>query len=60
MPEFLGAVVGLEQTFFNVSESVGVVELCTNVSFPVIDCPIPFRFFVTISTGSAEFEAGTV
>ena len=44
------AVVGLEQTFFRVSESVGVVELCANVSFPVVDCPIKFPFEVNLST----------
>ena len=43
---YVGAVVGLEQTFFSVSEDVGVVELCANVSFPVIDCPIKFPFEV--------------
>ena len=49
------AVVGLEQTFFRVSEDVGVVELCANVSSPVIDCPIAFPFEVQLSTrdGSA-------
>ena len=44
------AVVGLEQTFFRVSASVGVVELCANVSFPVVDCPIKFPFEVNLST----------
>ena len=50
-----GAVVGLEQTFFRVSEDVGVVELCANVSSPVIDCPIAFPFEVHLTThdGSA-------
>ena len=47
---YAAAVVGLEQTFFRVSESVGVVELCANVSFPVIDCPIKFPFEVQLST----------
>ena len=52
------AVVGLEQTFFSVSEGVGVVELCVNVSSPVIDCPIKFRFEIQLSTrdGSAGNE----
>ena len=44
------AVVGLEQTFFRVSESVGVVELCAIVSFPVIDCPIALSFNVSLSS----------
>ena len=47
---FTGAVVGLEQTFFRVTESVGVVELCVTVSFPTIDCPITFPFDVILST----------
>ena len=47
---YVGAVVGLEQTFFRVSGDVGVVELCANVSFPVIDCPIKFPFEVQLST----------
>ena len=48
-------MVGLEQTFFSVSEDVGVVELCANVSSPVNDCPIKFPFEVQLSTldGSA-------
>ena len=54
----IGAVVGLEQTFFRVSEGVGVVELCANVSFPVIDCPIAFPFDVQLSTFNGT--AGTV
>ena len=45
-----GAVVGLEQTFFRMSEGVGVVELCVNVSFPVVECPIKFPFEVNLST----------
>ena len=44
------ACVGLEQTFFRVSESVGVVELCANVSSPDVDCPIKFPFEVNLST----------
>ena len=43
-------VVGLERTFFSVSEDVGVVELCAGVYFPVIDCPIAFPFDVRLST----------
>ena len=44
------ACVGLEQTFFRVSESVGLVELCAIVSSPVVDCPIKFPFEVNLST----------
>ena len=44
------ACVGLEQTFFRVSEGVDVVELCANVSSPVVDCPIKFPFEVNLST----------
>ena len=46
----LGAVVGLEQTFFRVSEGIGVVEICAIVSFPDVDCPIKFPFEVNLST----------
>ena len=43
------AVVGLEQTFFRVSEGVGLVELCAIVSFPDVECPIHFPFKVNLS-----------
>ena len=48
-------MVGLEETFFRVSENIGLVELCVNVSFPDIECPIEFPFNVRLSTrnGSA-------
>ena len=52
------ATVGLEQTFFRVSEDVGVVELCANVSFPVIECPVAFPFDVQLST--SDGSAGMV
>ena len=42
--------MGLERTSFLVMENVGVVEVCVNVSFPVIDCPIAFPFDVILST----------
>ena len=45
-----GAVVGLEQTFFRVEENVGFIEVCVNVSFPDIECPIEFPFQVELST----------
>ena len=44
------AVVGLEQTFFRVSENVGMVELCARVFEPDIQCPIEFPFSVSLST----------
>ena len=43
------AVVGLENTFYEVSEGVGLVEVCAIVNSPSIDCPIPFPFNVKIS-----------
>ena len=49
------AVVGLEKTFYSVTEDVGVVEVCAIVYIPTIDCPIEFPFDVRLSTrdGSA-------
>ena len=51
-----GATVGLEQTFFRVAENEGYIELCANVSFPEISCPIEFPFNVSLST--ADGTAG--
>ena len=50
--------MGLERTFYQVSDGVGVVEVCAIVHSPVIDCPIEFQFNVTLSTldGSAGEE----
>ena len=48
--------MGLEQTFFHVMQGVGYVELCANVSFPEITCPIEFPFDVSLST--ADGTAG--
>ena len=47
------AVVGLEKTFYEFSEDVGVVTVCAIVYIPDIICPIQFAFNVTLST-SAE------
>ena len=49
------AVVGLQRTFFRVSESVEVVELYAIVSSPDIDCPVAFPFEIILSAldGSA-------
>ena len=44
------AVVGLEKTFYQVSEDVGVVEVCAIVYSPTIVCPINFPFNVSLST----------
>ena len=43
-------VVGLEKTFYIVPEDVGLVELCVNVSSPIIECPITFPFQVSLTT----------
>ena len=49
------AVVGLERTLYQVSEDVGVVEVCAIVFSPSSPCPIAFPFNVRLSTddGSA-------
>ena len=44
------AVVGLERTFYQVPEDVGVVEVCAVVYSPNITCPIEFSFAVGLST----------
>ena len=49
-------MVGLEQTFFSVSEDVAYVELCAIVLFPDITCPIEFPFEVGVLT--ADVTAG--
>ena len=43
-------MVGLERTFYRVSESVGVVSVCAVVYSPNISCPIQFPFTVALST----------
>ena len=52
------AVVGLERTFYQVSENVGVVEVCAIVYSPEGDCPIEFLFDVNliITNGRAGKE----
>ena len=50
------AVVGLEQTFYYISEDGGAVEVCVVVHLPDIDCPIQFPFIVLLST--RDFSAG--
>ena len=44
------AVVGLDRILYNVSECVGVVEVCAVVISPDINCPIGFPFIVVIKT----------
>ena len=43
-------MVGLERTFYQVSEDVGVVEVCAIVYSPEGDCPIEFLFTVRLTT----------
>ena len=43
-------MVGLEETFYQVTEGVGVVEVCAVVYSPDIPCPINFPFSAVLST----------
>ena len=54
------AVVGLERTFYQVSEDVGVVEVCAIVFSPngIISCPIAFSFDVSLSTNDNSAGEG--
>ena len=54
---FSDAVVGLERTFYSVSEDVGMLEVCAIVASPDIGCPIQFPFQVSLST--TDGSAGT-
>ena len=45
---FAAAVVDLERTFYQVSEDVGVVEVCAIVYNPSGACPITFPFNVAL------------
>ena len=47
---YTAAVVGLERTFYTVSEDDGIVEVCAIVTDPDIMCPIEFPFQVNFST----------
>ena len=53
---YTDAVVGLERTFYQASEDVGVVEVCAIVRNPTIVCPIAFPFNINFST--ADTTAG--
>ena len=44
------AVVGLERTFYLVSEETHELELCVNVHSPSIECPIEISFNISIFT----------
>ena len=48
----LATEVGLEKTFYNISESEGVVEICVNASGTNASCPSPLTFQVSLSTAS--------
>ena len=42
--------MGLENTFYEVSEGADSVEVCAVVNSPSIACPITFPFNVSLST----------
>ena len=44
--------MGLNRTLYTVSEDVGVVEVCAEVTSPVLSCPIEFSFTVLLSTNN--------
>ena len=48
--------MGLEKTYFNTTESVGMIELCAKIIFPEVNCPVTFPFDVRLST--ADGTAG--
>ena len=47
---YIAAEVGLEKTFYQVSETDGVVVVCVVIYEPDISCPIEFPFDVMLST----------
>ena len=49
-------MVGLEMTFYNVSEEVGFVEVCVIVTPTNTTCPIEFPFNISLST--TDISAG--
>ena len=51
------ALVGLESTSYNVSEDVGVLEVCVIVYSPTVPCPINFAFDVNLSTSNDSSSA---
>ena len=52
----LVAVLSVERSFYEVSLDEGVVEVCTNISTPITECPIEFPFEVRLR--SSETTAG--
>ena len=55
---YTAAIVGLNRTFYQVSEDAGVIEVCAIVYSPKVDCPIEFLFDINliITNGSAGKE----
>ena len=51
-------VVGLEETFYQVSEDVSVVEVCAVVYEPDSSVPCPISFPFTISLFTSDTTAG--
>ena len=50
-------VVGLERTLYEVSENVGVVEVCAAQTSSMIDCPFNFSFSVLLYTRDSSAGA---
>ena len=50
--------MGLERTFYQVSEDVGVVEVCSVVYNPKGDCPIMFPFNIALSSKDVAVTNG--
>ena len=50
--------MGLERTFYQVSENVGVVEVCAILYRPPgnLPCPTDFAFDVSLSTSNNRFS----
>ena len=44
------AVVGLEKTFYRISEDAVLIEVCAIVYSPALDCPINFAFDIGFYT----------
>ena len=44
------AVVGLNGTFYQVSENKSMIKVCATIYHPTIDCPIGFPFHVRLTT----------
>ena len=43
-------VVGLENTPYEVSEDVGMIEVCAKVTAPEIACSFNFSFYILLYT----------